>query len=123
MGADFAASAGAEDPGTAANSSTSGGCRRSALHFADGVSVASAAARFSEAVDRAALFLCVAGGWAVGKGQFPVGPTGSGAGWPRSQPLGRGDRQSIGQHYGKRRSAGRWRRQEEQRGQGPKTSR
>ena len=26
--------------------------------------------------------------------------------WPRRQPVGRGDRQSIGQDYGKRRSAG-----------------
>src|SRR6516162_7490421 len=64
--------------GTAANSSASGCCRRRALHFADGVSMASATARFSEAVDGAALLLCVAGRRAVRKGQFPVGPTGSG---------------------------------------------
>src|SRR6476660_613931 len=56
-----------------------GCCRRPALHFADGVSMASATALFSEAVDGAALLLRVAGRRAVGKDQFPVGPTGSGA--------------------------------------------
>src|ERR1700752_4895251 len=97
MGAGRGPYAGAEGLGTAANSSASGGCRRPALHFADGVSMASATARFSEAIDRAALLLRMAERRAVGKGQFPVGPTGSGAGWPRRQPVGWGDRQSIGQ--------------------------
>jgi hypothetical protein len=36
-------------------------------------------ARFSETVDGAALLLRVAGGRAMGKGQFPIGPTGPGA--------------------------------------------
>src|SRR6185436_11342987 len=70
MGADRAPYAGAESLGTAANRSASGCCRRPALHFADGVSMASATARFSEAVDGAALLLRVAGRRAVGKGQF-----------------------------------------------------
>src|SRR6476620_8233256 len=74
MGADRAPYAGAESLGTAANRSASGCCRRPALHFADGVSMASATARFSEAVDGAALLLRVAGRGAVGNVQFPVGP-------------------------------------------------
>ncbi len=101
MGADRAPHAGAEGSGAAANSAAAGCCGCIALHFADGLSVASAAARFSEPLDRAALFLHVADGRSMGTDQFPAGPAFPGTGRPRGQPLGWRDRQPIGQNHGK----------------------
>jgi hypothetical protein len=89
MGIDRAALASAEGAGPAANSSASRCGGGPALHFADVVSVASAAARLSKPLDGAALLLRMAGGRAVVKGQFFAGPNCSRAGWPRSQPFRR----------------------------------
>jgi len=77
MGINPAAHAGAEGAGATVNHCAAGCGGRSALYFADGVSVASAAAPFSEPLDGAALFLRLAGRRAVGKGQLPAGPNGS----------------------------------------------
>ena len=70
MGINRAAHAGAEGAGATANHCAAGCGGRSALYFADGVSVAFAAARFSEPLDGAALFLRLAGRRAVGKVNF-----------------------------------------------------
>ncbi len=60
-----------------------------------------AAARFSEPLDSAALFLHVVDRRSVGTGQFPAGPAFSGTGRPRGQPLGWRDRQPVGQNHRK----------------------
>ena len=60
--------------------------------------MAPVAARLSQPLDGAALLLCVANRWAVGTDQFRPAPAGPRTGGPRSRPLGRGDRQPVGQN-------------------------
>ena len=62
------------------------------LYIADGVSVASAAARLSEAIFGAALLLRVAETRSMGADQFLSRANRPRARKPRSQPLGRSDR-------------------------------
>src|SRR5215472_3195744 len=105
MGADRATFAGDQATWTATPGAVAGDCRSAALSVANRLALAIAAARFPEALDGAALLLRLAGCGPVGDDQFPAASTSARAGWARRQPLGRGDRQPIGQDDGKRRPA------------------
>src|SRR5690242_19051368 len=76
-----------------------GVCREPALHPENGLSLASVAARFSKPLVGAALLLCLANRWTMGTDQFRPAPAGPRTGWPRGEPLGRGDRQPVGQDH------------------------
>src|SRR5271170_453688 len=105
MGPDRAVFAGGETAGKAARGGAACGGGSAALSVAHSLALASAAARFSEPLDGAALLLRLAGGGAVENHQFPAAATSPRTGRTRGQSLGRGDRQPIRQDHGKRRPA------------------
>src|SRR5215469_1915357 len=105
MGADRAPSAGAKAPRQTALCAASRSCRSAALSVAHGLTVASAAARFSKPLDGAALLLRLAGGGGVANHQRLAAAAGARTGGTRSQSVGRRDRQPVGQDDRKRRPA------------------
>ena len=89
MGVDRALHAYAEATGATPKSAVAGGCRGSDVYPVNGVSVASIAARFSEAVFGAVLLLRVAERWVVGTYQFLSLANGPRTRESGSKPLGR----------------------------------
>src|SRR5712691_9687974 len=104
MGCDSAVAAGAWD-GTwpAAHDGLAIGGERAVLPGAERLSVAAAAEGLSALHDGATLFLSVARPRPVAADQPRAGDGGARAGRPRGEPLGRRDRQPVGEDDGSRR--------------------
>src|SRR6266478_101799 len=105
MAADRAAYAGGQAFGPTARDRVASRAGRDFVYRADRLSVADAAEGLSAVHYRARLFLRLARRRLVREDQFCVAAASARSGGPRSEPVGRGHRQSIGQDDRERRAA------------------
>src|SRR5712671_1471682 len=105
MGADRAAYAGGQAFGPTARDRVASRAGRDLVYRADRLSVADAAEGLSAVHYRARLFLRLARRRLVREDQFCVAAASARGGRPRSEPIGGGHRQPIGQDHRERRAA------------------